>query len=105
MTRCRLHPHDAAAGATYHRATGIKCRAPSVPPVAACRVRLGRPVVERGTVSRPVRLLALLDRPRRLVGLATALDLDTSRTGEALDALRRQGRAYQPVRGLWVRTP
>lgn len=29
MTRCRLHPHDAAAGATHRRYTGIKCRRPS----------------------------------------------------------------------------
>lgn len=105
MTRCRLHPHDAAEGATYHRATGHKCRSPLVHPAAACRVRLGRAVVERGTVSRPVRLLALLDRPRRVGDLAAALNLDTNRTSDALTALRARGQVYQPMRGLWARTP
>lgn len=105
MTRCRLHPHDAAEGATYHRATGHKCRAPSVPPVGACRTHPGRPVVERGAVSRPARLLALLDRPQRVGDLAAALSLDTNRTSDALTALRARGQVYQPVRGLWARTP
>lgn len=105
MSRCLHHPHDATDGATHHRATGHKCRAPSVPPAASCRRHPARSVIERGTVSRPVRLLALLDRPRRVGDLAAALDLDTSRTSDALSAMHRAGQVYQPIRGLWARTP
>lgn len=73
--------------------------------MSACRPHPGRPVVARDAISRPRRLLALLDSPRRVGDLAAAIDLDTSRTSDALQALRASGQVYQPARGLWVRTP
>jgi hypothetical protein len=43
--------------------------------------------------------------PQRVATLAAALGLDTSRTSEAVEALRKRGEIYQPLRGLWARTP
>jgi len=109
VVTCRHQPHDAEElrGATYVKATGHKCRRSGKPLASYCLARWPRPLVPRGHVSRPVRVLELLTDapPQRVATLAAALGLDTSRTSEAVEALRKRGEIYQPLRGLWARTP